>query len=77
MPEVTFEHTFENEATIFEITKSDLTTGEELPGAKLEVTDQDGTVVDEWTSGTEPHIIKELEVGKEYTLTETLPQMVM
>ena len=73
MPEVTFEHTFENEATIFEITKSDLTTGEELPGAKLEVTDQDGTVVDEWTSGTEPHIIKELEVGKEYTLTETLP----
>lgn len=59
--------------TIFEITKSDLTTGEELPGAKLEVTDQDGTVVDEWTSGTEPHIIKELEVGKEYTLTETLP----
>lgn len=73
VPEVTFEHTFENEATIFEITKSDLTTGEELPGAKLEVTDQDGTVVDEWTSGTEPHIIKELEVGKEYTLTETLP----
>lgn len=73
VPEVTFEYTFENEATIFEITKSDLTTGEELPGAKLEVTDQDGNVVDAWTSGTEPHIIKELEVGKEYTLTETLP----
>ena len=73
MPEVTFEYTFENEATIFEITKSDLTTGEELPGTKLEVTDQDGNVVDAWTSGTEPHIIKELEVGKEYTLTETLP----
>ena len=73
VPEVTFEYTFENEATIFEITKSDLTTGEELPGAKLEVTDQDGNVVDAWTSGTEPHIIKELEVRKEYTLTETLP----
>ena len=73
VPEVTFEYTFENEATIFEITKSDLTTGEELPGTKLEVTDQDGNVVDAWTSGTEPHIIKELEVGKEYTLTETLP----
>ena len=73
MSEENNQYTFENEATIFEITKSDLTTGEELPGAKLEVTDQDGTVVDEWTSGTEPHIIKELEVGKEYTLTETLP----
>lgn len=72
-PEVAFEFTFENEATTFEITKSDLTTGKELPGAKLEVTDQDGNVVDAWTSGTEPHIIKELEVGKEYTLTETLP----
>ena len=72
-PEVTFDFLFENEATVFEITKSDLTTGKELPGAKLEVTDADGNVVDAWTSGTEPHIIKELEVEKQYTLTETLP----
>lgn len=28
---------------------------------------------DEWTSGSTPHIIKELEVGKKYTLTETIP----
>ena len=27
----------------------------------------------EWTSGSTPHIIKELEVGKKYTLTETIP----
>lgn len=72
-PEVAFEFTYENEATAFEITKSDLTTGKELPGAKLEVTDADGNVVDAWTSGTEPHIIKELEAEKQYTLTETLP----
>lgn len=71
--EVAFDFTFENEATTFEITKSDLTTGEELPGAKLKVTDEDGNTIDEWTSGREPHIIKELEVGKEYTLTETIP----
>lgn len=71
--EVAFDFTFENEATTLEITKSDLTTGEELPGAKLEVTDEDGNTVDEWTSGREPHIIKELETGKKYTLTETVP----
>lgn len=29
--------------------------------------------MDEWTSGSTPHIIKELEVGKKYTLTETIP----
>lgn len=72
-PEVVFEFLYENEATTFEITKSDLTTGEELPGAKLQVTDPDGNVIDSWVSGKEPHIIKELEVGKEYVLTEILP----
>ena len=71
--EVSFEFTYENEPTTFEITKSDLTTGEEVPGAKLRVSDSEGNVVDEWTSGSTPHIIKELEVGKEYTLTETIP----
>lgn len=71
--EVSFEFTYEDEATTFEITKSDLTTGEELPGAKLKVSDSEGNVVDEWTSGSTPHIIKELEVGKKYTLTETIP----
>lgn len=29
--------------------------------------------MDEWVSGKEPHIIKELTVGKEYTMTEVLP----
>ena len=71
--EVSFEFTYEHEPTTFEITKSDITTGEELPGAKLKVSDSEGNVVDEWTSGSTPHIIKELEVGKKYTLTETIP----
>ena len=64
---------YQTEPTTFEITKSDITTGEELPGAKLKVSDSEGNVVDEWTSGSTPHIIKELEVGKKYTLTETIP----
>lgn len=50
-----------------------LTDGKELEGAKLQVTDESGKVVDSWTSGKEAHIIKELVVGQKYTLTETKP----
>ena len=71
--EVSYDFTFENEATTVELTKSDLTTGEELPGAHLKVIDEDGNVVDEWVSTEEAHVIKELVVGKIYTMTETKP----
>lgn len=71
--EVSYDFTFENEATTVELTKSDLTTGDELPGAHLKVTDEDGNVVDEWVSTEEAHVIKELVVGKNYTMTETKP----
>ena len=37
------------------------------------MTDSDGNIVDEWTSTEESHVIKELVVGKEYTMTETKP----
>ena len=37
------------------------------------VLDADGNVVDEWTSTEESHVIKELVVGNEYTMTETKP----
>lgn len=39
-----------NEPTTAEFTKSDLTTGVELEGARLKVMDKDGNVIDEWTS---------------------------
>ncbi len=52
------------------ITKYDITTKSELPGAKLKVTDQDGNVVDEWISTKEAHIIENLHVSETYTLTE-------
>ena len=52
------------------ISKIDLVTGEELPGAELIVTDEEGNVVDKWTSTNEPHYVTGLEEGKEYTLTE-------
>ena len=70
---LSYEFTFEDEATVVEITKTSLTDGKELEGAKLEVTDEDGKVVDSWTSGKEAHIIKELVAGKKYTLTEIKP----
>ena len=70
---VTYELTFEDEPTVFEFTKTSLIDGKEVEGAKLQVTDESGKVVDEWVSGKEPHIIKELTVGKEYTMTEVLP----
>lgn len=60
-----------NQPTTVEITKSDLTTGEELDGASLKVLDRDGNVVDEWTSVKgEPHVIKRLVVGETYILRE-------
>ena len=71
--EVSYDFTFENQPTTVELTKSDLTTGNELPGAHLKVTDEEGNTVDEWTSTTESHVIKELVVGKKYTMTETKP----
>ena len=70
---LSYEFTFEDEPTVVEITKTSLTDRKELEGVKLEVTDEDGKVVDSWTSGKEAHIIKELVAGKKYTLTETKP----
>lgn len=56
---VSYAFTFEDEPTVIEITKTSLTDGKELEGAKLQVTDESGKVVDSWTSGKEAHIIKE------------------
>ena len=70
---LSYAFTFEDEPTTVEFTKTSLTDGKEIEGAKLKVTDESGNTVDEWTSGKEPHIIKELTAGKKYTMTETLP----
>lgn len=62
-----------NQPTTVEITKSDVTTGVELDGAKLTVLDKEGNVVDQWTSvKDQPHVIKRLTVGEEYTLREEM-----
>ena len=52
-----------------EISKKDLTTMEELPGAELTITDKDGKEIGRWVSTDKPHYIEKLPAG-EYTLTE-------
>lgn len=60
-----------NKSTKVRISKQDITTGEELPGATIQIIDKDGNVVDEWVSTTEPHFIEaELTTGEKYTLHE-------
>lgn len=61
-----------DEDTKIEISKQDITTKKELEGAKLKVTDKDGKVIDGWTSGKQPHMIKNLTAGETYTLTEVI-----
>ena len=59
-----------NLRTSVDISKQDITNGKELPGAKLEIRDADGNLVEGWTSGKVPHTVRGLELEKEYTLTE-------
>ena len=60
-----------NLRTTVDISKQDITNGKELPGAKLEIRDTDGNLVEGWTSTKTPHTVRGLELEKAYTLTET------
>jgi len=55
-----------------DVSKKDLTTGEELKGATLQILDKDGEVLEEWVSTGEPHRIEKLPVGEELTLREII-----
>ena len=57
--------------TKVKISKQDITTGKELPGAELEIVDEHGNTYDKWTSTDKPHIIERMPVGK-YTLKEKI-----
>ena len=59
-----------NLRTTVNISKQDITNGKELPGAKLEIRDADGNLIEGWISGKVPHTVRGLELEKEYTLTE-------
>lgn len=62
-----------DDTTKVQISKQDITNGEELPGASLQIIDKDGSVVEAWTSSNEPHYIEaKLIAGETYTLHETV-----
>ena len=62
-----------DDTTKVKISKRDITTDKELPGATLQIIDEDGNVVEEWVSADEAHLVEgKLIAGKEYTLREII-----
>lgn len=59
----------ENQPTVVEITKTDITDDKEVEGEKLQILDKDGEIVEEWVSTKESHKVYALEPG-EYILHE-------
>ena len=75
--DVEFEVTYDKETQhlelidkIVDVKKTDMVNGEEVEGAELIVTDENGNEVDRWISTKEPHHVVGLEEGKKYILTE-------
>lgn len=62
------EITAENKPITVEISKRDIY-GNELKGAKMQIIDSEGNIVDEWTSDGTDHIVTKIPVGN-YTLKE-------
>lgn len=58
-----------DDITRVQISKVDIATGKELPGAELVIKDKDGNTVAQWVSEDKPHYIEKLPAG-DYTLTE-------
>lgn len=56
--------------TRIRISKLDITTGEEVPGAELQIVDSEDNILAEWVTDGQPHRIDRLQSG-EYLLTET------
>lgn len=71
---VNLEYEFKNKITKVEISKQDITDSSEIDGAYLTVFEKDNNavIVDSWVSSKKPHMIKGLEVGKNYILKETI-----
>ena len=64
-----------NSQTVVHFSKVDAETGEELPGAVLELYTPDGSLLDTWETTEIPHVIPGLPVGEGYVLREvTAPE---
>ena len=58
-----------DDITKVKISKVDITTNEELPGAELVIKDTDGIEIERWISTSEPHYVEKIPAG-DYVLTE-------
>lgn len=64
-----------NSQTVVHFSKVEAETGEELPGAVLELYAPDGSLLDTWETSDIPHVIPGLPVGEGYILREvTAPE---
>ena len=61
--------TKEKQVTKLKISKQDISSKKELPGATLTLLDEKGNEIDKWVSETEPHYVENLKPGK-YKLIE-------
>ncbi len=59
-----------NSQTVVHFSKVDAETGEELPGAVLELYAPDGSLLDTWETSDIPHVTPGLPVGEGYVLRE-------
>ena len=61
----------QDKKTHVSVSKTDITTGNELPGAHLIIKDKNGNTVAEWTSTDKPYeLVGILKAGESYTLIE-------
>lgn len=63
-----------DDTTKVSFSKTAITGSRELPGCDLKIIDENGNVIEKWTSTKKPHVIDgKLVVGKTYKFTETRP----
>ena len=74
LPAILLEKEVENQPTESYFTKTDIVTGEPVEGAKLQILDEEGTVVREWITTKEEHLEYALPAGN-YILHEELPPL--
>lgn len=63
-----------NQPTVTEISKTDITDGKEVPGAKMQILTEDKKVVEEWTSADKPHKAYALAPGNYVLHEEAAPK---
>lgn len=64
-----------DDTTKVSFSKTAITGSRELPGCDLKIIDENGNVIEKWTSTKKPHVIDgKLVAGKTYKFTETRPK---